>query len=189
MLILATSNYRLANPAEAARFGGQWAEMIARVESPERVTVYGGTDLEPGWGSFPAATAWVGSYRASGQVLVSNASADGCPRTGTIGRCANGWTVDGLAELVWGGDGLALPQIYRHDGVQAEQWGVLARRWAATGGRPRFAGAMTQHRACEQVRNANCPQLSLTHDDARRQLASAVGDLTPIPVGTDVGWG
>jgi hypothetical protein len=189
LLVVATSNYHLDDPQDASRFGLEWAAMLDRVEPVEDVTVLGGTDLEPGWGAYPAAAAWVESYRGTGKVLVSNASADGCPRSGLGGRCANGWTVDGLAGLVWGGDGLALPQIYRHDGVQAEQWGVLARSWNATGGVVRFAGAMTQVRACEQVRNRNCPQLSLGPERARRQLADAVGDLASVPVGTDVGWG
>jgi hypothetical protein len=189
LLVVATSNYHLDDPATAARFGTQWAAMLDLIEPADDVTVLGGTDLEPGWGAYPAAAAWVESFRAAGKVLVSNASADGCPRAGLGGRCANGWTVDGLAGLVWGGDGLALPQIYRHDGVQAEQWGVLARSWDAAGGAVRFAGAMTQVRACEQVRNRNCPQLSLDPEGARRQLSEAVGELAAVPVGTDVGWG
>lgn len=189
LLVVATSNYRLDDPPSAARFGAQWAAMLDLIDPADGVTVLGGTDLEPGWGSYSATAAWVESFRTTGKILVSNASADGCPRSGTGGHCANGWTVDGLAGLVWGGNGLALPQIYRHDGVQAEQWGVLAHSWDVTGGVVRFAGAMTQVRACEQVRNRNCPQLSLGSEDARRQLVDAVDGIASVPVGTDIGWG
>lgn len=189
LLVVTTSNYRLDDVTEAARFGTEWAELVRSIGSRDGVTVAGGTDLEPGWGSLAGAKAWVQSFKASGLTLYSNASADGCPRSGHGGPCANSWNTSALAELVWGDGGVAIPQIYRHDGAQAEQWGVLARLWADAGGTPRFAGAMTQVRACDQVRNRNCPQLSLAPDGARAQLQQAVGALAEIPVGTDVGWG
>lgn len=188
-LVVATSNYRLDDPVEATIFGREWAALIASVGDQGNVRVFGGTDLEPGWGGLDAARAWVSAYKDSGLVLYSNASADGCPLSGHGGPCANSWNTSALAELVWGGGGVAIPQIYRLDGAQADQWGVLARLWASTGDVPRFAGAMTQVRACRQVKSANCPQLSLSPGAAREQLQRAVGELAEIPVGTDVGWG
>jgi len=189
VLVVATSNYRLDDPSEAAAFGQEWAALIGSVGDTDAVRVFGGTDLEPGWGGLEAARAWVTAYKSSGLVLYSNASADGCPLSGHGGPCANGWNTSALAELVWSNGGVALPQIYRLDGAQADQWGVLARLWASTGDVPRFAGAMTQVRACRQVKSSNCPQLSLPPLAAREQLQNAVGDLSVIPVGTDVGWG
>lgn len=189
VLAVTTSNYELHGVEEAAGFGAAWLAMVSSIADRGSVRIEGGTDLEPGWGGLAAARAWVAAYKATGRVLYSNASADGCPLAGSGGGCANGWDTASLAELVWGGGGVAVPQIYRRDGAQAKQWRVLAEHWARTGGVPRFAGVMTQHRACKQVRNANCPQLSQPHDVAREQLGRLLGEGVELPVGTDVGWG
>ena len=189
VLAVTTSNYELHNVEEAAVFGAAWLAMVSSIADRGRVRIEGGTDLEPGWGGLAAARAWVQAYKATGRVLYSNASADGCPLAGSGGGCANGWDTASLAELVWGGGGVAVPQIYRRDGAQARQWKVLAEHWLRTGDTPLFAGVMTQHRACKQVQNANCPQLSQPHDVAKKQLGRLLGDGIDLPVGTDVGWG
>lgn len=191
-LVVATSNYKLNDPALASVHGAAWGSMIDATDdkAPGGVRLVGGIDLEPGWGAPNAAKAWIEAYKSVGVRLISNASADGCPQAGKGGRCANNWDVQLLAELVWGnGDHAALPQIYRHDGAQARQWGVLSRHWRSTGGTPRFVGVMTQVRACELVRNRHCPQLSLAPDSARLQLQEVVGEDIPVPHATDVGWG
>lgn len=189
VLAVTTSNYELYNQLEASRLGAEWLGLVESIEDSALVRIEGGTDLEPGWGGLPAARAWASAYRSSGRVLYSNASADGCPYTGPGGGCANGWDTASLAEIVWTGGGVAVPQIYRRDGVQARQWKVLAAAWSRAGGVPVFGGVMTQHRACKQVQNANCPQLSQPHDVARPQLAELLDGLAEVPVGTDIGWG
>lgn len=192
-LAITTSNYHLDDVDEATLHGGQWQEFVGRIKAANHtdVDVVGGIDLEPGWGGAKAARSWMENWRAAGSIpIVVNASADGCPASGTGGGCANGWNTRLLAELTWGREGdLALPQIYRHDGVQASQWGVLSRVATAAGLVPRFAGAMTQVRACSQGPNRNCAQLSLGPDGARAQLQGAVGSEIAIPSGTDIGWG
>lgn len=189
VLAVTTSNYELYDVAEAAGFGSAWLNMVSSIADRGPVRVEGGTDLEPGWGGLAAARAWVSAYKATGRVLYANASADGCPLAGSGGGCANGWDTASLAELVWGGGGVAVPQIYRRDGAQARQWRVLAAVWSRAGGTPVFAGVMTQHRACKQVQNSNCPQLSQPHDVAREQLRRLLDGAVGLPVGTDVGWG
>ena len=189
VLAVTTSNYELYDVAEAAGFGVRWRELVESIADAGGVRIEGGSDLEPGWGGLAAARAWVEAYKATGRVLYANASADGCPLSGVGGGCANGWDTSSLAELVWGGGGVAVPQIYRRDAAQARQWKVLASLWSRSGGVPVFGGVMTQHRACKQVQNENCPQLSQPHDVAREQLQRLLGDLAPVPVGTDVGWG
>lgn len=189
VLAVTTSNYELHNVEEAAVFGAAWLAMVSSIADRGSVRIEGGTDLEPGWGGLAAARAWVSAFKTTGRVLYSNASADGCPLAGVGGGCANGWDTASLAELVWGGGGVAVPQIYRRDGAQARQWRVLAEYWSRMGGTPLFAGVMTQHRACKQVQNANCPQLSQPHDVAQEQLGRLLGDGDSLPVGTDVGWG
>lgn len=189
VLAVTTSNYEIYNAEEAAVFGAAWLAMVSSIADRALVRIEGGTDLEPGWGGLAAARAWVRAYKATGRTLYSNASADGCPLAGAGGGCANGWDTASLAELVWGGGGVAVPQIYRRDGAQARQWKVLAEYWLRTGNTPIFAGAMTQHRACKQVQNANCPQLSQPHDVAKKQLGRLLGDVIDLPIGTDIGWG
>jgi len=194
-LAVATSNFELYDLDRAAALGALWQQTVTAVANsatrPDRVTVVGSLDLEPGWGGSAAAKAWVDAYRTEGPVpLVANASADGCPQQGLEGVCANGWTVGDLAEMVWGGPGsAAVPQVYREDGAQARQWMVLARTWAARGGTPVFAAVMSQRRACRQVRDRNCPSLSIPPRVALDQLRTALGELAPVPAATDIGWG
>jgi hypothetical protein len=194
VVMVATSNYRLDDVALGAQYGAEWREFVRGVRDTvhgytDRVEIVGGWDLEPGWGGMAAAEAWAQAYAATGDVaLWSNPSADGCPKRGEGGPCANGWNTSVLARLVWGvPSGTAVPQIYRLDGVQAQQWGVLARVWERTGGTAVFAGAMTQQGACDQVRNRTCPQLYNSPEQARQQLADATGKR--IALGTDVRWG
>jgi hypothetical protein len=189
LLAVTTSNYDFYDVEEAAGFGGRWRELVESIGPVGGVRIIGGTDLEPGWGGLAASRAWVDAYKSTGLVLYANASADGCPLSGVGGGCANGWDTSSLAELVWGSRGVAVPQVYRRDGAQARQWKVLAEVWARTGGAPVFGGVMTQQRACRQVVDPNCPQLSQPHDVARNQLQVLLGSLADVPVGTDVGWG
>jgi len=189
VLAVTTSNYELYDETEAAGFGSAWLALVSSIADRGAVRIEGGSDLEPGWGGLAAARAWVSAFKATGRVLYSNASADGCPLAGSGGGCANGWDTTSLAELVWGGGGVAVPQIYRRDGAQARQWRVLATHWSRLGGVPLFGGVMTQYRACKQVQNASCPQLSQPHDLAYAQLRRLLDDGVVLPVGTDVGWG
>lgn len=189
VLAVTTSNYDLYDETEAAGFGAAWLAMVSGIADRGSVRIEGGSDLEPGWGGLAAARAWVSAYKSTGRVLYANASADGCPTAGIGGGCANGWDTGSLAELVWGDRGVAVPQVYRRDAAQARQWRVLAAQWSRLGGVPRFAGVMTQQRACRQVRNENCPQLSQPHDVAAEQLRRLLDDGIDLPAGTDIGWG
>jgi hypothetical protein len=191
-LAIATSNYRLDDPTIAYTYGADWQRMVAGVAAGkfEQVSISGGIDLEPGWGGRAAAEQWLQGWRTGETPLVANASADGCPvQDGTL-ACANGWNIKSLARMVWGREqDSVLPQIYRKDGIQAAQWGVISRRFALDGGQVKFAGVMTQVRACELVRNKNCPQLSLDPESARTQMQLELGSLAAVEHVTDVGWG
>lgn len=191
-LVVATSNYRLYDTKVASEYGAAWRDMLTRLQGVDLDDVFmvGGIDLEPGWGGVAAAHAWVGAYNAGSVPLVANASADGCPTSGTSGRCANGWSVLDLAAMVWGdGQGLALPQIYRTDFVMARQWGVVAKTWVKAGGTPRFAGIMTQVRACQYVGKAECENLNLGPVEALLAMRDILGPEIQVPGATDVGWG
>lgn len=189
-LVVATSNYDLNDPALGYLYGSLWKDLVEGLDSAENVDIVGGIDLEPGWGSRPAAEAWLAGWRSGTTRLVANASADGCPLRGKSGSCANGWDVAAIGSMVWGrsGDGV-LPQIYRKDGAQAAQWGVIARGWRSQGGEPVFSGVMTQVRACELVKNANCPMLSLEPGRALDMLQGVLDDTASVSNSTDIGWG
>jgi len=190
-LAVATSNYKLDDPTRAAAYGAAWQRMLSEMtgRAPENVKIAGGIDLEPGWGSVGAAHAWISAYTAGSVPLVANASADGCPTSGVGGRCANGWTVEDLAAMVWEDPtGTALPQIYRTDYAMAQQWGVLARTWIRRGGTPRFAGVMTQVRACHWVGIRRCAGLDLGPEEARDALQALLPEGVEVPAATDVGW-
>lgn len=190
-LAVATSNYKLEDPERATEYGLAWQRMLIELtdRAPDGVKIVGGIDLEPGWGSVDAAHAWVSAYTAGPVPLVANASADGCPTRGVGGRCANGWTVDDLATMVWEDPtGTALPQIYRTDHAMAQQWGVLARTWIRRGGTPRFVGVMTQVRACHWVGIRRCTGLDLDPEAARTALQALLPEGIEVPAATDVGW-
>lgn len=190
-LVVATSNYKLEDTAAARSYGAAWQRMLAElsIAAPAGVGIVGGIDLEPGWGSVNAAHAWVSAYTAGVVPLVANASADGCPTRGVGGRCANGWTVDDLAAMVWGDPtGTALPQIYRTDHAMAQQWGVLARTWIKRGGTPRFSGIMTQVRACHWVGIRRCVGLDLAPGAALEALQARLPEGIVVPAATDIGW-
>lgn len=184
-----TSNHRLEDVMLADEHGRNWALAVGSIPSTDDVTVVAGVDMEPSWGSFAAALRWVSAYRAAdGPPLLFNASADGCPQQGDAGPCNNGWNVDAMATTIWSrSSDSALPQIYRHDGAMAAQWGVIARAARRLGLEPRFAGAMSQRRACAQVGGDDC--LDLPPAKAWEQLRHALEGVATVPGVTDVGWG
>ena len=189
-LAVTTSNHRLDDVDYAAASGRAWAEIIGSIASSGNVRVVGGIDMEPAWGTRAATSSWVESYRAAdGPPLVFNASADGCATDGFTGSCANGWTVEAWASLIWSRRGdSALPQIYRADGVMARQWATLARAASTTLAlEPVFTGVMTQRRACRQTQQQTC--LDLSPVEAHAQLREALDGVASVANVTDIGWG
>ena len=190
-VMITTSNYKFTKNTTAGVWGKEWAEMVNSLHKAggSRIRYVGGIDLEPGWGDPEPSMQWLESYRKYALTpLWSNASADGCPLKGS-GICANGWTTDLMSKAVWGDEGVAVPQIYRTDGVQAAQWANLADINLKAGGSPKFGAVMTQVRACKQVRNTNCIILSNTPGDALRQLNTLLNNIgLSVKHVTDIGW-
>jgi hypothetical protein len=73
--------------------------------------------------------------------------------------------------------------------VQSRQWATIARNFKKKGGVPRFAGVMTQVRACQLVQNSSCKQLNMHGLVAKEQLTRELKGITTIDVATDIGWG
>lgn len=195
-------NNKPGDGVDAGEAGRAWAALVERVSAAapaERVVVAGGMDGEPGWGGPAWVRGWVAGYLGgTRRSLYAAGSADGCPPgdspAGNGGACLNGWTVADVHYVSTGAGPtvLALPQIYRTDGVQARQWAWIS-RWGARSGRGplRVAGALSQQRACQQ--RSGCARTDNPPSAARTQLIEALngdpGTRVETPLGvTDVAW-
>ncbi len=195
-LVAQTSNDHLEDAALGFQQGKVWASMISDVSGamPTAVSLYGGSDIEPSWGSYEAALAWVeGFYSVISGRLILGPSADGCPKTGGDGGCNNGWSAAKMANLVWGVDSSTrlYPQIYHHRGAQAMQWANIATTALSLGLTPSIEGVMTQARACSRP-GTSCRETGISHQTALEQMQAAYRDagLTNPPLyATDIGWG
>lgn len=147
-----------------AEHGQAWGIMVRDVREYQNdrgfsaaIQAAGAADIEPAWGGPTKTRRWVDAFDAvaNSGLLWNFGSADGCPRFGEGGtNCANGWEQGDLHYVSWGAPaGVPAPQIYRNDGVQAEQW-VLISKWGIqnTGTGPMgFRGPLSQQGACNQV--------------------------------------
>ncbi len=182
----------------AATAGTQWADIVndaATTADSDAVTITGGIDAEPSWSSPKWARSWVDAFTAAtDRTLYTGNSADGCPQNAKSTNCSNGWT---LADVYYVATGAAptieaIPQIYRTDGAQARQWAAVS-SWGTqhSSGPVRFAGAMSQNKACDQ--RGDCSGTNNTPKAAWEQLrqelnahdATAISDL---PTATDIRW-
>jgi hypothetical protein len=184
-----------ANPARA---GADWARLVTSVASAApagRIVVGGAMDGEPGWSGAAWARGWVDAYvQGTSRTLVAAGSADGCPTDASTESCAQGWTVADVFHISTGAASsvVALPQIYRTDGIQARQWAAIS-AWGARSdkGPLRVVGALSQRAACRQ--KSGCPNTDNSASDARDQLTkalasnSATRNTVPL-VASDMDW-
>lgn len=188
LLALATSNYRSGEHAETgAADGAAWVDLVAdaaarSVDSAGKVTVAGGSDIEPGWGPARYATDWVDAFTASGLPYVFIGSADGCAWADGQAGCANGWTAQQVAHAAWPSTAsFPLPQVYDHRGRMAAQWARLS-----TLADRRLLGVLVQNDACRGADNVNCPQLDNTAQEALDQINARLE--RPVDVASDISW-
>jgi hypothetical protein len=127
------------------------------------------------------------------RALYAADSADGCPPDDPAATaCSHGWSIgDDYHGSTGAGPGvLAIPQIYRTDGIQARQWARISAYGARSGTGPlRLAGVLTQRAACRT--QGGCARTANSTADARAQLVRALGAGTGPPpplVATDVDW-
>ncbi|GLU48202.1 hypothetical protein [Nocardiopsis ansamitocini] len=182
-----------------ATAGRAWATTVnqaARRATTDAVTITGAVDAEPSWSAPAWARDWVRAFTTSATVdLYAANSADGCPFYGSSSTtCHNGWTT-GDVHYVAGGAAPArmhvIPQIYRTDGVQARQWSHIS-AWGKRAGAPalRFAGAMSQSKACAQ---RGCTGTDNTPAQAWTQLHTELNAhpetrVSALPHSTDMRW-
>ncbi|MCK9868758.1 hypothetical protein MRI28_03670 [Nocardiopsis dassonvillei] len=176
--------------------GQRWADLVTTAQdasTTEAVTITAALDAEPSWSTPAWARDWLAAYtQATTTPLYAANSADSCPTTGS-GDCANGWRLADVHHMAGGGNPRVhvIPQIYRTDGIQADQWANIS-RWGHTNADDplRFAGAMSQHTACQQRtcnNTDNTPRQSW--DQLKKALdahsSTRVSDLGPA---TDMRW-
>lgn len=196
-LALGVTNY---NPNDGlqgvdATHGRSWAQVVetaagAAATTAPTVVITGAIDAEPSWSTAAAVDAWVSGYHAAtNRPYIAFGSADGCPPAGTT--CANGWSQRDVWRLAGGnGWGMAVPQIYRTDAIQARQWATLARANNGPGGRLVFAGSLSQSGACADVgcdsSLNNSPSAAWTQ--LQTELNSDPSTAQPLLYASDIEW-
>jgi hypothetical protein len=113
---------------EGTSQGETWAGIVNTVtnwvaDNAGQVSVWGGNDIEPGFGSASAAIDWSNGFGDDTDTLYLNdGSADGCP---PFGSCNNGWTQHDVWYVAWGATpAVSSPQIYCS--AQGSQWAALS---------------------------------------------------------------
>ncbi|MFC7330993.1 hypothetical protein [Marinactinospora rubrisoli] len=182
-----------------ATAGAEWARVVSRTAQQVGsgpVTIVGAVDAEPSWSPRAWARDWVDAYTdANTSTLYAANSADSCPTYGsTATACANGWSLGDVHYVATGAARSirAIPQIYRTDGIQARQWSAVSAWGVRHGSGPvRFAGAMSQRKACEQ--RGGCTNTNNTPTAAWTQLynelnAHSETAVRELPFSTDMRW-
>jgi hypothetical protein len=117
--------------------GRAWAQMVNSFASwlgtvlyGSQVIAAGGNDIETSWAAPSVARSWVDGYASAyTRRLLNTGSVDGCSWTGIPGSECNGsWLPEDVYHVSWGSPpAWAVPEIYRTDGRQAQQWYWMAR--------------------------------------------------------------
>jgi hypothetical protein len=132
----ATSNLNLAigtnNSLDVGTSQGEsWAGVVNTVttwvaDNAGQVSVWGGDDIEPGFGSESAAIDWSNGFGDDTSALYLNyGSADGCPESSyDNGGCNNGWDQYDVWYVSWGSSpAVTAPEIYY--AANASQWTMI----------------------------------------------------------------
>lgn len=206
-LVVGTSNYNSSGWVQSGH-GSSWAAMVKSVQtyietSPSWapwVNAYGGSDLEPGFGSVTATSDWFSGYTGyTGARRVYNfGSADGCPQsytlsggvyitgqTSTAGSCNNGWTQEDVYYMSWGHTlAYSIPEIYYNLQAgevfsrQAVQWERIVRYAYLKYSRSMaISGVLVQNQACSEVYDPDCPVLDNTPTQGYDELWNALNYL------------
>ncbi|MBI4319097.1 MAG: hypothetical protein HY675_11460 [Chloroflexi bacterium] len=173
-LVLGTSNWGTQVTRE---HGIAWAQMVSDVSTwkdAQRVSVFGGNDMEADWGKPEVARAWVDGYLSvAGPGLYNFGDAAGCPWTDKAAPlCNNGWTVEDIWYISAGaGNVQAIPQIYNP--TQAKQWYQL-KRYSLARSKDDFkplviAGVLTMDGDCRQEGGCG-PAFNLTPEEGYQHL-------------------
>lgn len=137
--------------------GVAWARMVNNVqqwlilkEYNSQIVAAGASDMEVGWNDPVDTRAWVDGYVSTAVMELYNfGDAQACPPA--TPECDFDWTQEDIWYVSWGASPLVspIPQIYRNDGLTAQQWYEIAVYSVETQQEQMlFAGALTQYQAC-----------------------------------------
>lgn len=172
--------------------GQAWAQMVQRIQNwivnppswGSREAARGANDIELDWNSVSNSRAWIQGYSAVGGIYYDTGDAAGCP---PAGGCDNGWTMEDVWYKSWGAPpAYPVPEIYRTDGGNAQQWyQVSLYGYNHHGGAVPILATLTQWAAA-----GNC----CTNKPAQgwQQMQTALNSnsrtTNSIPYSTDITW-
>ena len=200
-LSVGTSNY---GAWVSNAHGAAWARMIndiaAWIVDPpsiaSKVTVRGGNDMEPGFGTAEMTRAWVDGYTSvytGTSFLYNYGSCDGCPFGSYGAGMPKDWTVEKLWYVTWGAaPAWPVPEIYAASGVHAEQWYRMSLYSKTQHGQAmEFKASLTQWQAC--IDAGGCNYENNTANSGWIQLFDTVNANSATRqksgLATDITWG
>ena len=205
-LVLGTSNYK---GETNALHGAAWAGMINDIHAwlttsseakdwSTRISVSGGSDMEPSWNTAANTRAWVEGYGSLAiRPFYNFGSCDGCP-TGNnpSAQPNNGWTLEDIWYVSYGANkARAFPEIYARSGIHARQWQYISLYAALQkGARIEFAGVLTQYQACQDRDPSGCRAdgLDNTPQQGWEQMQDVLNADTRttqvLPTPSDITW-
>jgi hypothetical protein len=205
-VVAATSNFG----SEVTRSHGvAWANMVDAANAyfrnqtsiSSQAKAYGGSDVELSWNGPTVTRRWVGGYLVAGSYpYYVDGDAAGCPPAG--GQCNGSWSYEDMYYVNWDNKfAWPVPQIYREDGINADQWQRLSAfgYTAHSGAKIGFQGSMTTYWGCIDNGLSCGHDTSGTGDDTKnhpndgwRQLYNALNSSAQtrvnLPHSTDVRW-
>lgn len=196
---MGTSNY---GSDVTSAHGGAWARTVNNAHSEvdangwgSQVSVVGGSDIELDWSSPSTASAWAGGYDSDNLYLYYDyGDAAGCPPASPSCGTSNHpeWNQHDVWYISWGiPPAWPLPEIYRTDGLNADQWhGVAYHGYSHDNSVPDMVGSLTQWTACGQ---RGCdPSVNNTPGVGWSQLWDALNNdpvtQQDLRWSTDIGW-
>lgn len=166
---IGTTNFATSsNPAVTFEHGQAWAGMVNDVGAwlalkttnsiMQQVDVVGANDIELSWNYYANSRDWLDGYdSANGYALYNFGALPGCPwlaRPGSqCGSYPYVWSKEQVWYVIYGAPPVySLPEIYRVDGINAEQWYLMSVYAYETHGAPvGFVGALSTYTACLQA--------------------------------------
>jgi hypothetical protein len=206
---IGTSNYGGSIYSLVTSGHGQaWARMVNLVNDwfkntcmrgcDGQVDAVGASDIELSWNDYTTSLDWLNGYDSANNYPLYNFGAiPGCPYLASPGaQCGGGgyyWSKEQVWMVTYGLNPVfPLPEIYRTDGVNAQQWYLMSvYSYTAHGAKMEFIGPMAQYQACLQ--RGGCSTIDNTADQAWKQLYTLLnGDARTagetLPYATDILW-
>jgi hypothetical protein len=191
-----------------AGHGQAWARMVNQVNDwfmnictrscDGQVDAVGASDIELSWNDYASSLDWLVGYdSANNSPLYNFGAIPGCPYFAIPGaQCGGGgfyWSKEQVWMVTYGlSPVFPLPEIYRTDGVNAQQWYLMSvYSYTNHGVKMEFIGPMSQYQACLQ--RGGCTGINNTAGQAWKQLYALLNgdartDGEALPYVTDIFW-